>query len=297
MDGEETPQDEMAKLTVGQRLRAAREEKGATLADIAAKTRVPQRLLDALERDAVDELPVGPYATGFARSFAEAVGLNPTEVVADVRALRDERMTGLDSALDHYAPADESRVPPRRLAIIAFLIFLALLGGYFGLRAMTMAPAGGDSVASAPAATEPETPSPAAGATPAASPAASAATQPAIAFDANARLIVKATSEVWFSLEDANGRSQFDLTLQGGEFYTIRSNQRGLRLRTGKPQALRVVVGEQELPQLGPNDTIVSGVALDLANLGRIAAGGAAMAAPTVPAAGTPTPAPLPTAP
>jgi cytoskeleton protein RodZ len=268
--------------TVGQRLRAARELKGKTLADIASQTRVPVRLLDALERDAVDELPVGPYATGFTRSFAQAVGLRPEDLLDQTRALQQERNYGSSAAIDPYEPADDSRVPPRSLAIIAGVIFLALLGGYFVLRNYTTAPTVAAPAGPAAPAADPATPV----ATPAAVPTAQPAVAP-VALAADARMIVKAYENVWFSLEDERGRSQFDLTLEGGEFYTIRPNQRGLRLRTGKPQAMRIVVGDRELPQLGPPDTVVSGVSLDLPNLGRIAAGGPAMIGP--PAAVPPT--------
>lgn len=43
--------------TVGERLRAAREEKGIRLEDIAAQTRIPQRHLESLETASWDKLP------------------------------------------------------------------------------------------------------------------------------------------------------------------------------------------------------------------------------------------------
>jgi hypothetical protein len=83
---------------------------------------------------------------------------------------------------------------------------------------------------------------------------------------------IAASGPVWFSLENAEGRSQFDLTLNQGEFYTVKPEQRGLLLRTGRPQSLRIIVGERTLPQLAPADEIVSKIGLDGASLARIAA-------------------------
>src|SRR5438105_3469498 len=55
--------------TVGERLRAAREEKGLSLEDIAAQTRIPRRHLESIETAEWDALPAPTYTTGFAKSY------------------------------------------------------------------------------------------------------------------------------------------------------------------------------------------------------------------------------------
>ncbi|QJQ31182.1 DUF4115 domain-containing protein [Sphingomonas lacunae] len=263
-------QDEVAQAMnseqedVGTRLRAAREASGKSLADISASTRVPSRLLDALERNAVDELPRGPYAIGFARTFARAVGLDEAEVADAVRAQQQQNSVGLVAATDTYEPADSSRIPPSRLAWAAGGIAVLLAAGYIGWRSMVMTPDmptgnGGEQATNATvteSATRPEQPANAA-------PAAFADTE---------IVRIVASGPVWFSLENAEGRSQFDLTLDAGEFYTVKPEQRSLFLRTGRPQSLRIRVGERTLPQLAADDEIVSEVGLDGASLARIAA-------------------------
>src|SRR5687768_17362872 len=72
--------------TVGERLRAAREEKGLSLEDIAAQTRIPRRHLESLETADWDKLPAPTYTTGFAKSYANAVGLDRTEIGEQLRA-------------------------------------------------------------------------------------------------------------------------------------------------------------------------------------------------------------------
>src|SRR5829696_789782 len=73
--------------TVGQSLRAAREEKGLSLEDIAAQTRIPRRHLESLETSDWERLPAPTYTSGFAKSYASAVGLDRSEIY---ERLRDE---------------------------------------------------------------------------------------------------------------------------------------------------------------------------------------------------------------
>ena len=206
--------------SVGTRLRAAREASGKSLADVAALTRVPVRLLSALERDAVEELPAGPYATGFTKAFAQAVGLNPDEIVAQARVLQQERVPRTSYPLDPYEPADDSRVPPRSVALIAGVIFLALLSGYFVLRDYAMAPASptagvGATAPTATAATGATSSSAPGGVSVAVPVAVPVTAPPTVTLPVDARVIVKAYQRALFSLDDANGRSVFDLTLDG----------------------------------------------------------------------------------
>src|SRR5258705_3280234 len=71
--------------SVGERLRAAREEKKMSLEDIAAQTRIPQRHLESIERSEWDKLPAPTYTIGFARSYATSVGLDRTEISDQLR--------------------------------------------------------------------------------------------------------------------------------------------------------------------------------------------------------------------
>lgn len=256
---EVAPETGQVETTVGGKLRAAREASGKSLVEIAAQTRVPLRMLDALERDAISELPPGPYAAGFARNFARAVGLNPQDIASEVLVFAQPVSTPSAYALDLFEPVATNRVPTRALAWTAAIIAVALFIAYMVWKSWLMIPDASDERVATPV-TTPATPvNPAAAATTAAGPA--------ITVDPSTPVRIAASERVWFSLEDAQGRSQFDLTLEGGEFYTLRPAQRGLTLRTGRPQSLRILVGEARVPQLGANDALVSGVALDPASL------------------------------
>ncbi|HEY8549962.1 MAG TPA: RodZ domain-containing protein [Vicinamibacterales bacterium] len=66
---------------VGTELRAAREQRGLTLAQISASTRISIGVLEALEAGNVRRLPGGIFTRGFVRAYAREVGLDPEETV------------------------------------------------------------------------------------------------------------------------------------------------------------------------------------------------------------------------
>ena len=72
--------------TVGERLRASREALGLSLADVAARTRIPLRHLEAIETSNFAGLPSVTYAVGFVRAYARAVGADEVALARDTRA-------------------------------------------------------------------------------------------------------------------------------------------------------------------------------------------------------------------
>ena len=69
----------MDKKSLGQALRQGREQRGQSLDAVAAGTRIPAPVLDALERDDFAQLPADVYVRGFVRSYCRAVGLPDTD--------------------------------------------------------------------------------------------------------------------------------------------------------------------------------------------------------------------------
>lgn len=68
--------------TLGDALREAREASGRTIAHMSEVTRVRRDYLLALEQNAWDRLPSRPFALGYLRAYAEALGLDE-ETAAD----------------------------------------------------------------------------------------------------------------------------------------------------------------------------------------------------------------------
>jgi cytoskeleton protein RodZ len=60
----------------GAQLRQARENRGLSLDEVATKTRVQRRYLQALEDGTVDKLPEPVYARGFLKKYADFLGLD-----------------------------------------------------------------------------------------------------------------------------------------------------------------------------------------------------------------------------
>jgi cytoskeletal protein RodZ len=72
------------KLTeLGARLWALRQEQGLSLEQVVVLTRIPRRLLQAIEEGNLNDLPEPIYIQGLIRQFAEALGLNGVEFSSD----------------------------------------------------------------------------------------------------------------------------------------------------------------------------------------------------------------------
>ena len=149
---------EAAAPTVGERLRAAREEKKLSLEHVAAQTRIPQRHLESIETADWDKLPAPTYTIGFAKSYASAVGLDRAEIGDQLR----EEMGGqrfASSQSEVIEAADPARTMPKWLVISAVIAVILLVVIMSVLNRRSLEPSGEASsnapaaVAIAPAAT------------------------------------------------------------------------------------------------------------------------------------------------
>ena len=70
-------------LTLGEKLRQAREERGASISDVAEQTRISALYLSCIENDDFRTLPGGIFNKGFVKSFAKAVGVDEHEALQD----------------------------------------------------------------------------------------------------------------------------------------------------------------------------------------------------------------------
>ncbi|MBC7520221.1 MAG: helix-turn-helix domain-containing protein [Sandarakinorhabdus sp.] len=295
----------------GAMLAAARVAAGLELADIARETRVPLRHLKALEADSHDELPALPYAIGFVKSFARAVGLDPEAVVSQFRA-ETSKSAHIPTSVS-MEPLDERRLPSRLLVIASVVVVIGIIASLsaWGSGAFD---APGAVITAAPAAAPPvvvPTPSPAVAAVvdPAAVPVAGA---PAGAPIVGGPVVLKAREDVWIKIYDKTTRTSVKTgTLAAGESFTVPADPPGLLLWTGKAGALDVTIAGRPIAPLGGMVETVRDVSLAPADLiARQAAktaaaapeGSAASAAPssglkpiaTIPVARPPATAPVP---
>ena len=69
----------------GAMLAAARKKAKLDLAEVSARTRIPQRHLAAIEAGEYGKLPSRTYAVGFSRTYARLLGLDERAVTEQVR--------------------------------------------------------------------------------------------------------------------------------------------------------------------------------------------------------------------
>ena len=129
------PRDE-AGSSLGELLRRARERRGLTLQQIAKETRLPQRHLEALERDNTGLMPAGFYQRAEIRTYARAVGvdenlalsyLNPSLKPVEARAIPVE--------------TSGNQPPPRwRTYLLIALGLVVVAGAVFGRSAFERTP-------------------------------------------------------------------------------------------------------------------------------------------------------------
>ena len=71
----------------GTGFKKARESRGISLEEIAAETRIGTRFLQAIESENFQRLPGGVFNRGFIRAYAERVGLDPVQALAEYERL------------------------------------------------------------------------------------------------------------------------------------------------------------------------------------------------------------------
>ena len=80
----------MAKPDHPHPLHRGRLERGLSIADIAASTRLPPSIVTKIDEGRFEELPAGVYARAYVRAFAAAVGVDPARVLGDLEGLLPE---------------------------------------------------------------------------------------------------------------------------------------------------------------------------------------------------------------
>lgn len=254
-DGAATTAAENAEFrfhTVGEQLKAARDERQMSLTDVAAQTRIPIRHLEALEASDFAALPGSMYSIGFAKSYARTVGLDQKVIADEMRAeLAQGGHAGFIPATPDYEPADPGRVPPRWLAWTAGGVALLGLIGYFVWRSFALSP-------DAPAAPVAETEI---------APAKSADAAAALAAATGGAVVITANDMVWAKIYDADNKRLFEAEMKAGETFTVPADANNPMIVTGRPQALQVTVGGKPVAPLGEPDRTISDVGVSAAAL------------------------------
>jgi len=253
--------------SLGETLRQARLDRGASLADAELETHIRRKYLEALESEDFVALPGTVYARGFIRNYARYLGLDP------------------DSTLDLYSPSrareDRNALRPatpqltagrpvsiRLFTAFAGLVLIGLLLAYLWTaynsfidslnrpdsgavsRGTSASPSpGGASVATPGRADTPQV-QPGSGQPGQVAGAPLPSPTPERGIVVETKVSERTWMEVW-----VDGQSQLQATIQGGTDRVFNANQ-SLRMRVGNAGAVQVTVNGEPRGPLGEKNQV-----------------------------------------
>ncbi|MDB5707453.1 MAG: hypothetical protein JWN66_4569 [Sphingomonas bacterium] len=236
--------------TAGERLREAREAQGLSLAEIAARTRIPVRQLEAVETSNFAALPSITYSVGFAKAYARAVGADEVAIARDVRGQNDQATRRTE--YEAYEVTDSSGGPTSGIAIIAGAVAVLLLiavGLWYGTNLFR-----GEEAQPAPVAEATENVQeapPEAAPTPAGS----------------GQVTLTATDEVWVRIYDATGKTLYENTLKPGDRFDVPADANNPMINVGRPDKLQVLLNGSAVAPLGDGAVAIKDVGISAAAL------------------------------
>ena len=234
----------------GDILRKAREAQGLTVADIATRTRVPLRHLEAIEASDYSTLPSSTYAVGFTRAYARAMGIDEVQIANLVRS----DVAKLGSKKPEYEPyemTDPSRVPSRGLAIVALGIAIAVLvlvGLWYGTDMFRVSNNASTTTPIAETAPNPA--------------AQTAQPVPAPATPANGQVTLTASDEVWMRVYDADNKTLYLGTMKPGEKFDVPKDAKDPKINIGRADKLAVTLNGAAAPALGTGERAIKDVSV-----------------------------------
>jgi cytoskeleton protein RodZ len=251
---ESQPRDLQSK-PVGERLALARAALKLELEDIAERSRIPLRHLQAIEASNYEVLPASTYSIGFVKTFARMVGLDGNEIAAAFRAEQGETLARREEYMP-FEPADPSRVPPSLLVMIALgtavvllIAYLIWRGGNHGEERQQLA------AGTLPEANAPAVPNAAA---PKSGPVKTALPPPA-PMD---KVVLTASDTVWVKISEKDGPTLYMGELKPGQTYEVPADAKDPRLLTGRPHVISARIGARTIPALGSAKRSISNVSL-----------------------------------
>jgi cytoskeleton protein RodZ len=244
-------------MDIGAQLRSAREGKGLSIGTVAERTRVPVKMLAAIERNDQSALPPHPFGRGFVRAYAEEVDLDSDQLVREYFAQFPTPPPVSNHAPLSREPVEASWQPPSQwigmataVAVLLVVVAAAVVLGRRGERAVDAGTVG--TTGTSPAA-------PGAGVPSVASKAperSAAANAPAIVQPATpaVTVVLSLTRACWVSAT-ADGRRVIYRILQPGERHTLTAT-RELTLRFGDAGGLTWTINGRDAGTPGANGAV-----------------------------------------
>ena len=251
----DTLEDEKALFPerAGDRLRAARTSAGMDLSDVASRTRIPLRHLQAIEAGDYSSFPSSTYCVGFVKAYARAVGQDEAELSRQVRIELGQDAHGYRTELQDYDDADPARIPSRTLAWTAAAVFLLVAAGYGIWRTQIL---------SGPEVGQDQT-IPTETSRPAIASVAPASAPP----NTMGEVALTAIEPVWVRIYDAADKVLFEKEMAKGERFVVPADANNPQIRTGRAELIAVTINGSAVPALGPGERTVKDVGISAATL------------------------------
>jgi cytoskeleton protein RodZ len=246
----------------GERLRDARVAADMSLEDIASRTRIPMRHLEAIESGNFAGLPGRTYAIGFGRAYARAIDLPEEEIAQSIREALGGAAGAPSRDITQFDLDEPSKVPSARIAWLAAAVGAVILISGFGIWRTYFFPAANvEELAQAADAASGTPPAAKAGAK--RKPAAATS-----AVDPKAEVVFTATEDnIWIKFYDGEGKQLMQKQMALGEQYAIPGDAVDPQVWTGRPDAFEITVGGRTVAPLGTSEVAVKDVPVTAAAL------------------------------
>ncbi|HEY8314694.1 MAG TPA: RodZ domain-containing protein [Candidatus Baltobacteraceae bacterium] len=230
-------------MSLGERFRSAREERGLTLSDVAEQIRIRSVYLAAIEEENWASIGAPVYVRGFLRTYARFLNLDPEDAVSTFNASAPASATASpvgEPSIGLRPGADRNLSPIIWVAgaiavvLIAFVIYLFVSPPH---------PGGPGAVAALGTAAASTTPSPAALAT--ARPAA----EPSAPLASSATLAIHLTAASWLRVT-VDGNVSIEGTFPAGTSRTFHG--KSALVRVGNAGGVEIIVDGKPIGKLGP---------------------------------------------
>lgn len=247
----------------GGKLRLAREQRGISLRQISAATKISIAALEALERNDVSRLPGGIFSRSFVRSYATEVGLDPDQTVHD---FLDRFQGSPATVVPTSAAASEAesafdaqqRVAGLVLKVLVVTVPLAVLILYFTMRVRT--PASVTTPSPPPAAANvPATPTPSsAAATQAPAPVATSGAARPSGIDDGLAFEIATTGDCWVKIT-ADGKVTVARLMHAGDKEKQEVREKAVIL-VGDAGAFTFSINGRPAKSLGPAGSVKTAI-------------------------------------
>jgi cytoskeleton protein RodZ len=229
-------------VSVGETLTHARQEKGLSVEDVTAATRIRAGLIRSIENDDFNPCGGAVYARGHIRSIARVLDIDPAPLVAEFdRTHSDETgpapvlvpAAAVDPEVAHADPKRANWAAAMAVALVAICIFAAisLITNNKGASSRQTA---NDRPSARPTSTAPSTPG---------TPPPSAVAQ--LPSNVATALIRVQEHTTWLSVETLGGKVLFQGNLSPGEHRFFRAGA-GLKLIIGNAPAVDLVANGRD---------------------------------------------------